>query len=127
MEMSGAGRQDGDYARDVMKVLHGLDGVFLLNIALQRIPETELLPSERMKEILAVGKPWEGELRKCRSKYGGPREQWPSNGCPELRMLESELGTLNRKYREIVRQRVIFDKPLLLKEESWQLPTFVKA
>ena len=123
IETSGIGKEDADYARDVTKVLHGTMGAFLLNIALERIPDEEPLPSERIESIASFSKGWAREREACFEKYGEKTREWPREACPEFRALDKEIFSKVRKYQAVTKDRVQFDKPSRLDESTFKFQT----
>jgi hypothetical protein len=121
-ESSGIGKQDATYARDVTKALQGTTGAFLLNIALQRVPDTEPLPHERMEAIAALSKSWHRERLACSKQYGNNEEAWPVTACPEYRLLKHQYTSAIGKYTKTVRTRVQFDDPPRIDEAKWKYP-----
>jgi Methyltransferase domain len=115
IEKSGIDKEDADYARDVTKVLHGTEGAFLLNLALQRIPDDQPLPSERIESIAGLSKPWFRAQTACAES-----KDENSATCLEYRRLDREFTSEIGEYQSVTKNRAQFDTHPRLNESTWK-------
>jgi Methyltransferase domain len=130
MELSGADRRDSEwYARDVSSVLQDTP-TFLLNAAFRRIPDQDPLPHQLLEVWAHHSQVWFTAREKCLpalDKLPADQRNSPPPDvkalCDDYAAMGVNMNVATHAYRNVVRERAVFDEYERYPEPSATIPT----